>query len=73
MCLLVYFILKIFKKQKKTEILPTEEALEMAPPASPGAIMAKAQNLKTNINPFYFAAPAAFDVIGSTLLNIALL
>lgn len=45
----------------------------MSAPASPGAVMAKAKNLKTNINPFYFAAPASFDVFGSTLLNIALL
>ena len=45
----------------------------MSVPASPGAVIAKAKNLKTDINPFYFAAPASFDVIGSTLLNIALL
>jgi len=45
----------------------------MSVPTSPGAVMAKAKNLKTKVNPFYFAAPASFDVIGSTLLNIALL
>jgi len=45
----------------------------MNAPSSPGTVMAQAKNLKTKINPFYFAAPAGFDVFASTLMNIALL
>lgn len=29
-------------------------------------------HLKTNINPLLFAIPAAFDIVASTLMNIAL-
>lgn len=40
---------------------------------SPGMQAATKQtNLKTNINPAILAIPAAFDVCGSTLMNIAL-
>jgi drug/metabolite transporter (DMT)-like permease len=39
---------------------------------SPGAHAAKQMNLKTKINPLLLAIPAACDVIGSTLMNIAL-
>jgi hypothetical protein len=39
---------------------------------SPGAVQASVFHLKTDINPFLLAIPAAFDIIASTLMNIAL-
>lgn len=41
-------------------------------PQSPGAQTANVIHLKTNINPLLLAIPAAFDIIASTLMNIAL-
>jgi len=45
-----------------------------APPKPPGALVTTADGrvLKTKINPLLLAIPASFDVIGSTLMNIAL-
>lgn len=39
---------------------------------SPGMAEAGRVNLKTSINPLLLAIPASFDVIASTLMNIAL-
>lgn len=39
---------------------------------SPGGYAANTVHLKTRINPLWLAIPAAFDVVGSTLMNIAL-
>ena len=39
---------------------------------SPGAQQANLFHLKTDINPFLLAIPAAFDIVASTLMNIAL-
>jgi hypothetical protein len=41
-------------------------------PQSPGTKAANIIHLKTNINPLWLAIPAAFDIIASTLMNIAL-
>lgn len=41
-------------------------------PQSPGAKQAETLHLKTNINPLLLAIPAIFDIIASTLMNIAL-
>jgi len=39
---------------------------------SPGTTAANTVHLKTSINPLWLAIPAAFDVVGSTLMNVAL-
>jgi len=39
---------------------------------SPGKSSAGVMQLKTNINPLLLAIPAAFDIIGSSLMNVAL-
>ena len=41
-------------------------------PMSPGAEAAELMQLKTNINPLLLAIPATFDIVASTLMNIAL-
>ena len=41
-------------------------------PSSPGTTTAGVMQLKTNINPLLLAIPASFDIIASTLMNIAL-
>lgn len=41
-------------------------------PSSPGTQVANTIHLKTNINPLLLAIPAMFDIIASTLMNIAL-
>jgi hypothetical protein len=39
---------------------------------SPGTTAASVMHLKTNINPLLLIIPACFDIIASTLMNIAL-
>jgi drug/metabolite transporter (DMT)-like permease len=39
---------------------------------SPGTQTAGIMHLKTNINPLLLAIPATFDLIGSSLMNVAL-
>jgi drug/metabolite transporter (DMT)-like permease len=39
---------------------------------SPGKSAAGVMQLKTNINPLLLAIPASFDIIGSSLMNVAL-
>lgn len=39
---------------------------------SPGTKAAGVINLKTDINPLLLAIPASFDIIGSSLMNVAL-
>lgn len=39
---------------------------------SPGTKAADQVLLKTNINPFLLAIPAAFDIVSSSLMNVAL-
>lgn len=41
-------------------------------PTSPGTKLAEEVQLKTNINVFWFAIPAAFDCTASSLMFIAL-
>jgi drug/metabolite transporter (DMT)-like permease len=41
-------------------------------PSSPGTHAAGVMHLKTSINPLLLAIPASFDIIASTLMNIAL-
>jgi drug/metabolite transporter (DMT)-like permease len=41
-------------------------------PQSPGTLAANVVHLKTDINPLLLAIPACFDIIASTLMNIAL-
>ena len=41
-------------------------------PTSPGTQTAEVLHLKTHINPLLLAIPACFDIVASTLMNIAL-
>lgn len=44
----------------------------IAVPMSPGTQQAKQVKQKTNINPLWVAIPASCDVVGTTIMNIAL-
>jgi hypothetical protein len=59
-CLGAYFIKKAMTKKNSNY------------PGSPGAMVAKATDLKTSINPIWLAIPASCDIVGSTLSMIAL-
>lgn len=64
LCLVVYGFKLLRQKKIKEE--------KSFVPSSPGTQQAEALHLKTNINPLLLAIPAAFDIVGSTLMNIAL-
>ena len=66
LCLVLYGIKLLYNKHKaKTQS-------SMVVPTSPGTQQAEMLHLKTNINPLLLAIPAAFDIVASTLMNIAL-
>ena len=64
LCLGVYGLKLLYQRSQKSN------GLEV--PMSPGAKEASKVQLKTNINPLLLAIPAAFDIIGSSLMNVAL-
>lgn len=63
LCLGFYYLQAACSKKKKSHV---DE------PMSPGTQVANTVQLKTTINPLILAIPAACDVCGSTLMNIAL-
>lgn len=65
LCLGVYGIKLLYQRHQAKKQGSVE-------PSSPGTKVANAVHLKTNINPLLLAIPACFDVIASTLMNIAL-
>jgi drug/metabolite transporter (DMT)-like permease len=67
LCLLVYFAKTMYIRSNKKEDPD-------APPEPPGGLITTPDGrvLKTKINPLLLAIPASFDVIGSTMMNIAL-
>ena len=67
LCLLVYFAKTMYLKSNKKED-------PNAPPEPPGGLITTADGrvLKTKINPLLLAIPACFDIIASTMMNIAL-
>ncbi|CDW74879.1 nucleotide-sugar transporter [Stylonychia lemnae] len=66
LCLGIYGIKILFMKYQASQKSGSIE------PQSPGTKAANIIHLKTNINPLWLAIPAAFDIIASTLMNIAL-
>ena len=70
MCLFVYF-LKRFIKGRGSGAQNLEDGSTVAP-ASPGTQLAIETKLKTNINPMWFAIPAAFDTTASSLMFVGL-
>ncbi len=65
LCLFVYAGKLLYKKY-----MPQQKGkLDVL---SPGGYAANTVHLKTSINPLWLAIPAAFDVVGSTLMNVAL-
>jgi drug/metabolite transporter (DMT)-like permease len=69
-CLLAYGLKLLFTKRSSTD--EDEEGTEESIPTSPGGKLAKQTKLKTKINPLYLAVPATFDMIGSSLMFVAL-
>jgi hypothetical protein len=64
MCLGLYGLKLLYQKNQKKKLGSV--------PMSPGTQKASIFHLKTDINPCLLAIPAAFDIIASTLMNIAL-
>ncbi len=64
LCLVVYGGKILYQKRQRDLGMPT--------PMSPGTQAAGVVQLKTDINPLLLAIPAAFDFVGSTLMNVAL-
>jgi drug/metabolite transporter (DMT)-like permease len=64
LCLVLYGAKMLYQRRQRDLGMPT--------PMSPGAQAAGTVQLKTDINPLLLAIPAAFDMIGSTLMNVAL-
>lgn len=67
-CLGVYFIKTGCAKKEPDP----EDPEQMVAPASPGTKLAVESGMKTKVNPFLLAIPAAFDFCGSTLMFIGL-
>ena len=71
-CLFVYFI-KVFINKKRGDSRESEvHDVDRMTPASPGTKLAVETNLKTKINPLWFAIPAAFDCTASSLMFVGL-
>lgn len=64
LCLAMYGLKLWYQSRQKAKGQPV--------PMSPGTQAAGAVQLKTNINPLLLAIPAAFDLVGSSLMNVAL-
>jgi drug/metabolite transporter (DMT)-like permease len=64
LCLGLYGIKLLIQRNQKDKGLPN--------PMSPGTQAAGVMKLKTNINPLLLAIPATFDLVGSSLMNLAL-
>lgn len=69
-CLFVYFLKKWWNNRKMTSAI--RESAEQDMPASPGTKLAVETKLKTQINPLWFALPAAFDCTASSLMFVGL-
>eukprot|EP00347_Sterkiella_histriomuscorum_P013774 403363419 len=64
LCLVLYGLKLLYQsRQKETKSFV---------PQSPGTQQAETLHLKTHINPLLLAIPAGFDIVASTLMNIAL-
>lgn len=70
MCLFVYFLKRAINKHRGVGVVDPNGAEGI--PASPGTQLATQTNLKTNINPFWFALPALFDTTASSLMFVGL-
>lgn len=64
LCLGVYGAKLLYLKRQQSKGMPV--------PMSPGTQAAGVVQLKTNINPLLLAIPACFDIVSSTLMNVAL-
>jgi drug/metabolite transporter (DMT)-like permease len=64
LCLFVYFGKLIYARRQRTQ--------GIVEPMSPGKSAAGLIQLRTNINPLLLAIPSSFDIIGSSLMNVAL-
>jgi hypothetical protein len=64
LCLFVYFGKLFYARRQRAQGIVT--------PMSPGKSAAGVIQLKTNINPLLLAIPSTFDIIGSSLMNVAL-
>ncbi len=64
LCLIMYAIKLYMARRQQNQGIAT--------PMSPGTKAAGVINLKTDINPLLLAIPAGFDIIGSSLMNVAL-
>lgn len=64
LCLGVYGLKVLYQKRQQKK--------GIAVPMSPGTQAAGVIQLKTDINPLLLAIPAAFDIIGSSLMNVSL-
>ena len=64
LCLFVYFGKLLYARRLRAQ--------GIVAPMSPGKSAAGVIQLKTNINPLLLAIPSTFDIIGSSLMNVAL-
>ncbi|CDW86516.1 nucleotide-sugar transporter [Stylonychia lemnae] len=64
LCLILYGLKLLYQNRQKNK--------KGFVPQSPGTQQADMLHLKTHINPLLLAIPAGFDIVASTLMNIAL-